>query len=124
MILEIELHKRLVNWSYYKLDDNGYPTKSTIADFGLPSNGIRRSKPPISINNLKADEMNGWINIMGKEHPEYKQAIGAYYLRSASERIWELAKRYHISPRMFKQRLHDARLWLSGRLSSEVKNKY
>lgn len=117
MNLEVELHRRLTNWSFYALDDNGYPNKSTIADFGLVDSHVRHSKPPFPINNLQADEMNGWINIMGLEHPEYKKVIGAHYLRCDDLRITDLARLLNIKPWMFKQRLREARIWLIGRLS-------
>lgn len=123
MSLDVELEKRLESWAYYVLDKNGFPNKSTIADFGLPDSHVRQSKPPFPLNNLQADEMNGWINIMGIECPEHKYVIGRYYLRKDGVRILELAKIFQISERMFKQRLREARLWLKGRLSTEMKNK-
>lgn len=122
MNLDYELEKRLENWSYYMLEKSGYPNKSTIADFGLPSTAVRQSKPPFSINNIQADEINGWINIMGQENPEYKIAILAFYLRK-DKRILDLAKNFDISARMFKQRLREGRTWLRGRLSTELQKK-
>ncbi len=125
--LDMELENRLINWSYWMIDFKegrlGYPSKSTIADFGLVDSHVRQSRPPFPLNNLLADELNGWINIMAIEHPEYRTTLCAYYMRAKGLRIWELAQDFKISPRMFKQRLHDARLWLTGRLSIEVKNK-
>lgn len=121
--LNIELERRLLNWAYWVIafanNEVGYPAKSTIADFGLTDSHIRKSKPPFSLNNLQADELNGWINIMGKFYPHYKTILGAYYLRKRGLRISDLATIFKISERRFKQQLHDARLWLSGRLSIE-----
>src|SRR5690606_1876776 len=114
MNLDSELERRLVNWSYYVLDDNGYPSKSTIADFGLPTTQIKKSKPPFSINKVEADETNGWVNIMGGQHPEYKIALCAFYLRPRGMRISDIAEQLNVSLRTFNQRLSDARNWLSG----------
>jgi hypothetical protein len=128
MNLEYELNRRLVNWSYYviafKTGLIGYPSKSTIADFGLPCEFVRKSKPPFSLNNYLADEMNAWINIMGKENPHYKEVIDAYYLRDHHVKIWQLAKIFNISKRTFEQRLHEAKVWLKGRLSQEIQNSH
>lgn len=121
--LEMELESRLVNWSYWVISfengDIGYPAKSTIADFGLVASFVRQSKPPFPLSNFDADEMNGWINQMALIHPEYRAALMAYYMREKGMKIWEIAQVFEISPRMFKQRLHDARTWLSGRLSEK-----
>jgi|SRR5690606_20728516 len=122
MSLDIVLQDRLKNWSHWEYcftrGEFGYPSKSTIADFGTGNLLVRYSKPPFPLNNMLAQEMATWINIMGSEHPEYKEALKAFYLTRYS--IRELAKLSEISPRMFKQRLHDARTWLKGRLSVNI----
>lgn len=121
MNLEDELEERLINWSHWIIpflrNEVGYPKSSTIVNFGLSDSHIRESKPPIPINNLQADEMNGWINIMAIEHPEYSGAVAAWYLRKKGMRTWEVAKLYKMSPTTFKLRLRLARNWLRGRLS-------
>jgi hypothetical protein len=118
---KIELENRLVNWAIWCIafhrNEVGYPSKATIADFGLPGYFVRQSKPPFPISNILADEFNGWVNQMAIEHPEYKTALKDYYLREKEQRIKHLAEAQKISIRMFKQRLHDARIWLEGRLS-------
>jgi hypothetical protein len=120
--LESILQDRLKNWSYWEVcflkGEFGYPSKSTIANFGEGSEIsmlVRYSKPPFPLNNLLAQEMSTWINVMGIDHPEYKEAIKIYYL--TRYKITELAYQCHVSPRTFKERLHNARIFLKGRLS-------
>lgn len=119
--LSKELEDRLINWKGWVLYQNGFPTKSVVADFGLFCGGksTPMSKPPIPLNNLLAEEMNTWINIMGSGHPEYKYAIKAYYLEPGT--IKEKAADCNIAERTFKQRLQFARHWLEGRLSIDIK---
>jgi len=79
----------------------------------------RYSKPPFPMNYLDAQAMNCWINIMGTKHRDYYEAIKVYYL--TKYRIWEIAQYAGISPRAFKQRLHDAKIFLDGCLTVFVK---
>jgi hypothetical protein len=121
--LSVELENRLVRWAYwiipFEKNEVGFPQQATIADFGLPDSSIRQSKPPFPLNNLNAQEMNCWINIMGTEHPEYKETLRAYYLRGNKARMADIAKTLNTSRRVFEQRLILARTWLRGRLSVE-----
>jgi hypothetical protein len=121
--LSMELHDRLVKWSYWiiaiKNNQIGYPAKSTIADFGMPSSYVRQSKPPMPLNNQEADEMNGWVNHMGAFYPQYKQVITAFYLRTKETPIWVLAQHFGISPDTFKKILGLSRSWISSKLSKE-----
>ena len=118
--LKIELEKRLISWSWHVLDSNGFPNKSTIANFGINDNYALKSRPPIPIHNLQADEMNHWINIMGSTNPELKIVLKAFYTRRNSEKIATLAQVLGISSRTFSQRLQSARMWLEGRLSIDA----
>lgn len=121
--LNVELDRRMRNWAYwiisFKKNEVGFPNRSTIADFGMDGSlQPRHSKPPFSLQGVElADQMNGWLNIMGVHHPDYKSAIIRYYLTRF--KISELAKQVNIHPHTFKDRLRDARTWLKGRLSAE-----
>lgn len=125
MNLNIELENRLRDWAYwciaFEKGKMGYPPKSIIADCFIGTLQPRHSKPPFPINNIKADEMNGWINIMGNENFEYKEAIIGHYL--SNKQPWELAKLLKIAPRTYRQRLQYARTWLCGRLSIDSKTE-
>lgn len=119
-----ELEKRLNGWAYYIAaflnNEVGYPSQSIIADFGLPATHIRRSKPPFPLNNLIADETNSWVNALGILYPHLKLTVYAYYLRDRQLRIKDVAPLLEVSESAFKKRLHEARLWLEGRLSVEI----
>ena len=121
MDLKLELQDRLVKWSWwiipFQKNEVGYPSKSTIADFGLPNAFTRQSKPPFPLNRLEAQEMNHWVNLMGQDHSNYKAVINAYYLRSDGLKIPDLAKNMSMSVSYFNQTLRKAREWLMRRLS-------
>lgn len=125
--MEVELERRLTNWAYwiicFERNEIGYPSKATIADFGMPNSYIRTSKPPFPLNNIQADEINTWINIMGEIRPECKVAIATYYLRKNGLRIYQIAKALNITLTMFNRHLHDGKTWLMGRLSSILDKK-
>jgi len=116
--IEKELDRRLTNWAYWVIpilkNEIGFPAKSVIADidFGSLANYVRVSKPPIPLNNFQADEMNCWINLMGKVKPEFKQAIKEFYL--SKHTIVKISKTLEISTRTFNDRLHGARTFLKG----------
>lgn len=122
--LNIELEKRLSNWAFWFLNPEGISSKSPMADFGLFTGSTQPplSKPPFPINNFQADEMNGWINILGVHHPELKEVIKSYYLEKGN--IAEKAKLYNIAPRTYKMRLQFARNWLEGGLSIDEENLF
>lgn len=119
--LESELEDRLIQWSYWIIsfyrNEVGYSPTSTIVNFGLGDGFIRESKPPFPINNLQADEMNGWINMLGKYYPAHAQAIHAWYLRERGLKQYEVAKLLNLPLKTFQTRLLLGRRWLEGRLS-------
>ncbi len=122
---DYDLERRLANWARWEIsyiqNRVGYPKQSSIVMFS-EGMGIRDEFKSIPlIGNDQAQETGLWIKRMGWHHPDYQYAIQAYYL--TTKKIREIADDLLISSRTFKQRLHDAKLWLSGRMSAEDEYK-
>jgi hypothetical protein len=123
---DLYLDGRLSAWGVYKYRSennlDGWPTKSLIAvvmELGTLVRGNARSMPPFSIDDEEADEVNAWINRMRALYPQYADAVDAWYVpRGKKQR--ELAQERNISLSAFKARVHNAKMWLSGRLSAEI----
>lgn len=118
------LDSRLRIWAawQYRINHNeeGWPRASLIAimcEVGALVRAHAKSKPPYDIANTWAHEMNTWINLLSRLHPLDADAVKAAYCEQ--KKLLELAKDRQISVRAFKQRLHDGRTWLSGRLAAE-----
>ncbi len=85
------------------------PTVSTAS--GTMSFAIRHA-----IENEKAEEVDTMLKEMESQYPEYAEAIKAFWL-FRSEGTMAIAEKHNLSHSAFKQRLRNAKLWLSGRFS-------
>ncbi len=116
-----EIEHRLVGWAHYKLDLNnghiGYPSKNII----LSINGGSGARYPTTGTCLiykysDHQQTEGWIREMGREFPHFEDVINIYY--TTRWQVIDVARFLGISKRTLMQRVHDAKLWLSGRLAA------
>lgn len=125
-ILEVEA--RLTQWASYRIQmlngDLGWPSKNLIVSLG-EGRGARFPTSGVCLI-LKFDysqQMDSWIKSMGQQLPELEDALTIYYTTRLS--TIEVAQLIGISKRTLMTRVHDAKLWLCGRLNAvnEVKGK-
>lgn len=112
-----EIERRLNFWSYYIYDlfkgNIGWPTQSVLlADANGPRYPTTGTCPILKYESCQQVDL--WIRQMGSEYPLYEQVVYNYYLSKSPVNV--IARRMGISRRTMEQRLHDAKLWLSGRL--------
>jgi hypothetical protein len=124
---DVLLDLRLRLWGYWiariQNGEEGWPHTSLLAIVMELGNFTRSGKQYSPSTNEMADEMNGWINRMGMVFPQYKDAVKAKYVPQDGRKFRsdkELASDRKISVSTFKDRVRDAKIWLSGRLDAEV----
>lgn len=123
-----EVESRLTQWASYKIQmsngDIGWPSKNLIVSLG-EGRGARFPTTGVCLI-LKFDysqQMDSWIKAMGQQLPDLEDALTIYYTTRLSTS--DVATLIGISKRTLMSRVHDAKLWLCGRLNAlnEVKNK-
>lgn len=125
MLAKYELERRLQHWAAWiisiNMNESGWPSESVISRimqqgcFTIDHNKARTSSIPIY--NTRAEETNTHINQMKLEFPKYADAIYHYYI--SIKKTKELAEERNISARTFRQRVHDAKIWLLARMPIE-----
>lgn len=124
----LEVEARLTQWASYKIrimnGDVGWPSKNLIVSLG-EGRGARFPTTGVCLI-LKFDhsqQMDGWVRAMGAQLPDLEDAITIYYTTRLS--TGDVAKLLGVSRRTLLTRVHDAKLWLCGRLNAalEVKNR-
>lgn len=116
------LEKRLIDWSYWiariENGEEGWPKSSLLAIVLELGAVIRSGIPRTPFVYEKAEEVNCWINRMGKEYPEYEEVIKKYYLRKNIS-LRAAAKELNISWTTFKDRVREAKNWLGQRINED-----
>lgn len=112
-----EIEHRLNSWSYYIFDlfNNkiGWPAESlNLFVIGAP----RFSATVPLIKYDACQQIDLWIRQMGQEYPQYQEVVYHYYLNRAPLNV--VAKSMNLSVRRMQERLHQAKIWLCGRLTA------
>lgn len=116
-----EVEQRLVQWASYRLrlDNNeiGWPSKSVMIKL---SEGCGTRYPTTGVCLIGEYDLSAqtdyWLQCMGREFPEYRDAIQIYYTTKMHPN--KVAKLLGISRRTLNQRIQTAKIWLCGRLAS------
>lgn len=125
-MFDTRVEDRLRGWARWYISmeqgNEGYPKKSILAVFqdGLALRDEFKSIPLIT--DEKAQEVSGWLNRMGIDYPEFREAVYLYYLTQKGARL--ISESLCISRRTFYKRLEGAKVWLSGCLASDEKIYY
>lgn len=116
-----EMEARLAQWAYYKINLNeggiGWPSRNLIITLS-EGRGPRYPTTGVCLI-LKFDhsqQTDTWVKAMGKLYPDLEDALTVYYTCKLPPR--KIAALLGVSARTLQQRVHDAKLWLCGRLNA------
>lgn len=125
-MFDTRVEDRLRGWARWMVSiengTEGYPKKSILAVFadGLELREEFKSIPLIT--NDAAQEISGWINRMGIDYPDYREAVYLFYLTKKG--AVQIASALCISKRTFYDRLSAAKTYLGGCLAANEKIYY
>ena len=126
MIFDPILESRLYEWAGWHLDlqsgDIGYPKQSSIMqiiEVGISTPTFGPREPDL---NPRAMEVNLWVVRMSHDFPTYAKALRDYYF-NRNMPLRAIAQANKISISTLKARVHDAKVWLSGRFSAIYKDE-
>ena len=120
--MEDDIEDLLHHWARFefnlRMGNLGYPDKNIISTMmtGTAAQGVPGSRCLIS-QYSKAQQVSFWIVSLGQHNYAFREAIELFYLSKSHPA--DIAKGLGISVRTYRQRVHDAKLWLAGRLSAE-----
>ncbi len=123
-----DIETRLEGWRYYRLEldegDIGWPSKNILIALNMGGS----SNPPTTGTCLiykysDHQQLDSWIMQMGREHPHLEDTLRVYYVSKGHWKIGSVCSLLEISRRTLLQRVHDAKLWLCGRLSAYESQK-
>lgn len=125
------LEARLQLWAWWYISiargEVGWPPASIMTVVLELGAYIHSPKPRDIPTNDLAEEINMWVIQLGKLHPQLEKALRAYYgLDEESIKLnrqlplKRIAQKQGISLSNFKERVKDAKLWLSGRIYPET----
>lgn len=116
-----EIEERLSKWAFYRISlqeqELGWDAKSSITSIGegggnqYPTTGIC-----LILKYATAQQTDSWVKALSRECSSLADALEKYYLSKKS--TFESASDLGISRRAFLQRVHDAKIWLCGRLNA------
>lgn len=125
MSYDHEVERRLRAWAYFEVEMRGgfigWPEKSVICLFSdghITPRYQAVSTCPL-LKYAVAQEMSAWVSLMKRKMPEHAEAICLYYLTRRN--IREISDFLGVPTSTFKQRLREARIWLSGLISANDK---
>lgn len=118
-ILEVEA--LLPDWAKYRLKLNGnnigWPSKNIILSL---SEGCGARYPTTGVCLIlqfsDVEQIDFWVRSMGRIYPHLEDALTIFYCSTLPHT--KVAHLLGISKRTLTQYLHDAKLWLCGRLQA------
>ncbi len=116
-----EIEARLSQWASYRVlmqnGEIGWPSKNLIISLS-EGRGARFPTTGVCLI-LKFDysqQMDSWVRAMGQQMPLLEDALTLYYTTRLP--LSDVARLIGISKRTLLTRVHDAKLWLCGRLNA------
>lgn len=116
-----EVEARLNQWAYYKINLNagaiGWPSRNLIVSLGegrgprFPTTGVC-----LILKFDHSQQTDTWVKSLGKLYPDLEDALTIYYTCKLPTN--KVAKLLGVSRRTLLQRVHDAKLWLCGRMNA------